>query len=91
MRMSWGVGPLSNARIRETASGVIVRAAFVALILGRGFSALGTGGGLAAVCGAAASLGIDAASGITTGGESEREESGWVLLVRSADIIARLG
>lgn len=49
MRISCGVGPFRSPRSRETASGVIVRAALLALIFGLGFSAFGRGGGFAAV------------------------------------------
>lgn len=48
----------------------MVKAAFVGLIFGRGFSALGVTGGRAAVWGAAASGESEGGLGTTAGGES---------------------
>jgi len=53
----------------------IVKAAFVDLIFGRSFSALGAAGGRAAIWGAAASGDREDALGMTTGGESAN--GGW--------------
>lgn len=67
----------------------MVKAAFVARILGRDFSALGVGGGRAAICGDAKSESSVVADveGTTTGGESARGWAEWGPLY--ADIMAR--
>lgn len=67
-------------------------AAFVERIVGRGLSIFGTGGGAAAVCGAAASADIEDGGGICsvgiTGGRSGSRGERWLSLLRKADMNA---
>jgi len=91
MRISCGVGPLTKARSRFTALGVMVTAAFVAFSVGRGFSSLGAGGGRAAICGEEASGDRSAVEGITTGGESARGGVTALSCRDKADIMAHRG
>jgi hypothetical protein len=65
----------------------IVKAAFIARSFGFGFSALGKGGGLAAVCGEAASGDREVGDGMMTG-ELVIKAGGWWRPGRRADIIA---
>lgn len=68
----------------------MVNAALVARSTGRGFSALGSGGGRATVCGAAASGESAVADGITSGGVSGTGRVCSPSRGRYADIMARL-